>query len=162
MHTKWIVPGLTDTVSGCGDKHKYRATWAEILVLFILQTGYQFDNATLDFASQERLIKSMFTALASKSKFKLHGRTCRAHLVWHGGPCITSALSVLGHTRAGVCRRPIATTQTWQKVVEVLEHILTSSTCKADYGKGTRVPTYVRQMTSHHGSPHPPGNSCVP
>ena len=69
-------------------------------------------------------MKSMFTALASKSKFQLNGRTCRAHVVWNAGACITSALSVLGHTRAGVCRRLIAITQTWQKVVEVLEYIL--------------------------------------
>ena len=85
-------------------------------------------------------MKTMFTALASRSKFKINNRTCRAAMVWNPGACITSALSVLGHTRAGICRRPIATTQTWENVVEVLQHILAAATCKADFGKGCRVP----------------------
>jgi hypothetical protein len=70
--TRWSIFGLCDAADGI-PKHHLRATWAELLLAFQVQTGYRFHDE-LDFASLEKAFKTAFRKLMNITVLKLNGR----------------------------------------------------------------------------------------
>ena len=51
-------------------------------------------------------------------------------------PAVSSAKMLIGHPRAGVCRRPVASTATWEQVARLLTNAHTSGTTVQNFGVG--------------------------
>ena len=135
--TRWSIYGLCDAADGT-PKHHLRATWTELLLAFQIQTGYRFHDE-LDLASLEKAFKIAFRKLMNITVLKLNGRRRTTQQIWNMVPAINSLKEVIGHPRAGICRRPILPDNVWNIVVNICTDALRWGNCKTTFGIGYRI-----------------------
>ena len=115
-----------------------RATLTELLLLCQLQTGFRIrDN--LDLASTERAFKTAFRKILNHIDIRIGGKKASIKQAWNMVPAINSIRCVTGHTRPGVCRRPIVSDVFWHIIVERCKEAMNMGNCRESFGVGYRV-----------------------
>jgi len=95
------------------EKNAHIATWMEMTIAFQIQTGIRLAPSILDMRSQEHAFRRMVRAMWSKSKFMQGGTFVTCEQAWKFKPYILSVAPVIGHSRAGICRRPMLCNEVW-------------------------------------------------
>ena len=135
--TKWSFFGLCDDPDGT-PKHHMRATWLELLLVFQIQSGFRFRDQ-LDLASAERAFKTTFRKIVNVAVTKHKGKVISVKQAWNMAPSINSLKHVIGHTRPGICRRPIVNDSVWHKVIKICTEAMKKGNCSMTFGVGFRV-----------------------
>ena len=110
-----------------------------MVILFMMQTGFKLDKANLDFHNQERAFKVTISKIFQMTKIKYKGKTCTAKSFWAAAPFINATKVIVGHCRAGICRRPIIKDDEWAKVVRVLIDLHAHSNTKETMGVNYKI-----------------------
>ena len=92
----------------------------ELMILFQVQTGFRLDREHLDLLSQEHAFRTAVRRIFTKCTFRAKFKCISIKAMWSPAPFISAAKDILGHARAGICRRPIASNSDWAHVIRVL------------------------------------------
>ena len=98
--TFWSPLGFVD-YNTKGEKHHRWVTWIELLLVFQAQTGYTFDPALLDIASQEKAFRAMFKKILKIAQPKCTMNTAKGEDLWRFGMAMQSVTPLVGHDRGG-------------------------------------------------------------
>ena len=114
-------------------------------VAFQIQTGIRLAPAILDMRSQEHAFRRMVRAIWSKSKFMQGGKFVTCKQAWEFKPYITSLVPIIGHSRAGICRRPMLCNEVWMLIAKVSKRANLHGRCAATFGKHSKagIPTNI-------------------
>ena len=116
-----------------------------MVILFMMQTGFKVDKANLDFHDQERAFKVVISKTFQMTKIKYKGTACTAKDLWAAAPFINATKVIVGHCRAGICRRPVIKDDEWAKVVRALIGLHAHSNTKEAMGVNYKIT--IREST---------------
>ena len=75
---KWSKNGSGPFEDDAVIKSAYRCTWAEMMILFMKQTGFTLDRANLDFHNQERAFKVTVCKILQMTRIKYKSKKSSA------------------------------------------------------------------------------------
>jgi hypothetical protein len=122
-----------------GSKNGHICTWMEMNLAFQIQTGIRLAPNILDMRSQEYAFKRMVRSIWSKSKCMQGAKYATCKQTWGFAAYITSLVPVVGHSRAGICRRPMLSNEVWKVIVGICERANLQGRCAATFGKHIRT-----------------------
>jgi hypothetical protein len=147
---QWSAHGL-GPFSEDANKAAHRITWLEMMLLFQIQTGYRLDPKQLDTLRQEHAFRTAATKIFSLTKFRMDNKAVTSKAFWAGAPFINAAKVVIGHARAGLCRRPIIDNSDWAHVVRCIIQAHEQGNTKETIGHGFNAP--LRMPPTHKWIP---------
>lgn len=113
--TNWSHSGLGPAPDESTSEQR-RVTWLEMILLFQCQTGVRLRQYKPDLSDQEKLCRTLFTRIFKLSKCRINGQVADMKQSWFHGKFIDSVKPLIGHCRAGICRRPSVSNTLWQTV----------------------------------------------
>ena len=87
----------------------------------------------------ERAFRVAFKRVLDMSLTKHGNKKSTYKSAWQPAPAINSLKHVIGHTRSGICRRPIISDGLWREVVRICSDARLMGNCSTTFGVGYKV-----------------------
>lgn len=113
-----------------------RATWVEIALAYQIQDGINLGSHGLNLAYQEKICRAMLCKVAAMSKFLCGGKVIPYNELWHAAKYIDSIKPLIGHSRSGVCRRPIIPQEVCIRIATLCTKAHAENNAKDKFGVG--------------------------
>ena len=135
---QWSKHGSTKW-TGAENRLAMRITWMELVLAFQIQTGFKLPAHTLDLASQEKVFRTMVLRILKISKCTVGNINTGFKDAWMGPTYVGSTTVIIGHSRTGICRRPVLDNTVCNIIVDILKDALQFNDTRDSVGIGCRV-----------------------